>query len=70
MVSLRGVSRRYTRPVSIQTDDGETRVAGRLRLLHSDFGITPFSVFGGALSVRDTVDVDFLIVAGNLGRSM
>ena len=70
VVSLRGVSRRYKLPVSIQTDDDATRVAGRLRLSQSDFGITPFSVLGGALTVRDAVDVDFLIVAGNSGRSM
>jgi hypothetical protein len=42
----------------------------RVGLPQSDFGTTLFSVLGAALSVRGAVDVDFLIVAGNSGRSM
>lgn len=41
------------------TDRGGSRV-GRMRR----------TMAGGALTVRDAVDVDFLIVAGNSGRSM
>ena len=36
---------------------------GALRIRQSDFGITPFSVGGGAIQVADEVDVRFEIVA-------
>lgn len=61
-VTLRGVARRYRAPVSIASVPGQIRVSGSLQLKQSDFGITPFSVMGGALQVRDVLDVDFRVV--------
>jgi len=61
-LSLRGVGRLYRMPVLVQSLPGEIRVSGSLQIKQSDYGITPFSVMGGALQVRDTLDVDFRIV--------
>ena len=61
-LSLRGVGRLYRVPVLIQTVTGGISVSGSLQIKQSDYGITPFSVMGGALQVRDMLDVDFRIV--------
>jgi hypothetical protein len=37
--------------------------AGELRLRQSDFGITPFSVLGGALTVEDELRVRYRLLA-------
>jgi hypothetical protein len=36
---------------------------GALQLRQSDFGITPFSVAGGAIQVADVLEVSFVIAA-------
>jgi hypothetical protein len=50
-------------PLSIAREPGKLSVRGGFRILQSDFGITPFSVGGGAIQVADGVDVEFTIVA-------
>jgi hypothetical protein len=47
----------------LQRDQQMLLARGTLRILQSDFGITPFSVGGGAIQVADEVDVRFAIVA-------
>jgi hypothetical protein len=63
-LTLRGVGRRYRVPVSVRVEQGVFEVRGALSLRQSDFGIAPFAVLGGALKVRDAVDVDFVLVGG------
>jgi hypothetical protein len=36
---------------------------GTLAIEQSEFGITPFSILGGAIAVKDRVDIAFRIVA-------
>jgi hypothetical protein len=52
-------------PVSVRHgEDGKRLVAsGHFSIDQTDFGIVPFSVLGGALQVRDQVDVRFRIEA-------
>jgi hypothetical protein len=49
--------------VSVTRDATGVVARGALRLRQSDFGITPFSVAGGAIQVADVLDVSFVIVA-------
>lgn len=62
-ITLHGVTR--NQPVAVTVDaDGETLQArGTLALRQTDFGITPFSVFGGALEVQDQLDIEFTLNA-------
>lgn len=62
-VTLRGTTRQVEVPVSLQRDPRMLLARGTLRIRQSDFGITPFSVGGGAIQVADEVDVSFEIVA-------
>jgi polyisoprenoid-binding protein YceI len=62
-VTLKGVTRRIEVPVAIREAGGTLEARGSFRILQSDFGITPFSVGGGAIQVADGVDLGFEIVA-------
>jgi len=62
-ITLRGTTRQIEVPVELQVDSQSMVAKGALRIRQSDFGITPFSVGGGALQVADEVDVRFEIVA-------
>lgn len=61
-LSLRGTGRRYRVPVRIEDTAGGLSVSGSFSLRQTDLGITPFSVLGGALVVRDEIEIDFRIV--------
>jgi len=62
-ISVNGVERRV--PVTMQREDheGQFVARGRFSVNQTDFGITPFSILGGALQVRDRIDVRFRIEA-------
>jgi polyisoprenoid-binding protein YceI len=62
-VTLRGATREFEIPVSIERDAASVFARGELRFNQSDFGITPFSVAGGAIQVADTLEVRFEIAA-------
>ncbi|MGZ5095218.1 MAG: YceI family protein [Burkholderiales bacterium] len=62
-VTLHGVARSQQVPVEIEKTADEIGVSGRLTLTQSEFGITPFSILGGAIAVQDAVDVRFHIRA-------
>lgn len=62
-LTIRGVTRRLEVPVSVRESEGTLAASGSLRILQSDFGITPFSVAGGAIQVADELELDFAIVA-------
>lgn len=52
----------HTLPVMIQArrqDDGSLLASGEFPLHHGDFGLQPFSVFGGLMAVEDAVAVRF-----------
>ena len=62
-VTLHGVTNKYEVPTVVETTAGLLAASGSMRLLQSDFGITPMSIMGGALSVQDQMELRFAIVA-------
>lgn len=67
-VTLHGVSHDYVVPTAITRRHGRLTAIGGLKLQQTGFGITPFSVLGGALQVQDAVGVSFKIVAQAAAR--
>lgn len=67
-ITLHGTTR--TTPVALQIDAGadEIRVAGRMSLRQTDFGIEPLSVLGGAIQVLDRLDLHFTVRAHRVIR--
>jgi hypothetical protein len=64
-ISLHGATREFDVPARIEAlPGGGMAVSGRLQLKQTDFGITPYSVLGGALAVQDRLDLGFQVVAG------
>lgn len=61
--TLRGTTRAIDVPLEIQREDAMLAARGFLRVRQTDFGITPFSVGGGAVQVADDVEIRFEIVA-------
>jgi hypothetical protein len=62
-ITLHGTKRSLPVPVRIEMGADDVRVSGRLSFDQSDFGIAPFSILGGAIAVRDRVDLRFRITA-------
>lgn len=62
-LTLHGKTHTLKVPVQIEADDKRVSVSGKLTFKQTDFGITPYSLFGGALGVRDAVDLRFNIQA-------
>ena len=58
-VELHGQTREMWTPLTVTGLPEQLKVQGALVLKQSDFGIKPFSVFGGILSVQDEVVVEF-----------
>jgi polyisoprenoid-binding protein YceI len=58
-LSLHGVSRPLRVPVHATREEARWRVQGAARLKQSDFGIEPYSGFGGAVAVHDEVVIEF-----------
>jgi hypothetical protein len=48
--------------VQIDVTEHSLRVRGRFALNQTNFGMTPFSLLGGALAVQDQVDIAFELV--------
>lgn len=62
-VTLKERTRSIDVPLTIERSRYVLVARGAFRILQSDFGITPFSIGGGALQVADAVDVSFEIRA-------
>jgi hypothetical protein len=62
-MTLHGATRVIDVPVRIEALADGIAVSGRFAFLQSDFGIVPYAIFGGALQVRDRVDLRFRLVA-------
>ena len=62
-LTLHGVTRAVRTPATVRVDGGLVEVSGRLEFNQSDFGITPFSVFGGAVAVQDHLALSFNVRA-------
>ena len=62
-ITLRDQTRSMAVPLSVERDAAVLVARGSFQVLQSDFGITPFSVAGGAIQVADPVEVSFEIRA-------
>ncbi len=61
-LTLRGRTAPVSLPVQVERRDGEVQAAGTGSIRQTAFGITPFSVFMGALRVADEVNLDYRLV--------
>ncbi|MEO8362417.1 MAG: YceI family protein [Vicinamibacteria bacterium] len=62
-ISLHGLSQDFSVPVKVVIDGTKLTASGRLTLRQDQFGITPVTVAGGAVKVKNEVEIDFDIVA-------
>jgi hypothetical protein len=62
-VTLKGIEREQDILVSVERTATSVVARGELRLNQTDFGMTPFSVAGGAIQVADTLEIRFEIAA-------
>ncbi len=62
-ITLHGVTRTQTVPVTLRSDAQGLHAEGSLVLRQSDYGITPFSVMGGALAVLDPLELQYRLLA-------
>jgi len=62
-VTLKGQTRSIDVPLAIVRTDDAIVAHGSFTVLQSDFGITPFSIGGGAIAVADAVEISFEIHA-------
>jgi hypothetical protein len=62
-LTLHGATRSFAVPVKTEAVQDGIAVSGRLTFRQTDFGITPYSVLGGALRVEDELQLRFRIVA-------
>lgn len=62
-VTLHGVTRAIATEVVLEGSAGRLSASGTLQLRQSDFGITPMSVLGGAMTVQDTMELRYRLVA-------
>ena len=65
-LSLHGVTRALRFPAKIDRGAERIAVGGTFSINQTDFGIEPFSVLGGALTVQDRVDLSFEIRAARV----
>jgi len=63
-VTLHGVTRDVAIPIAVEMAGDRLVVSGDFSVRHSEYGMTPYSVFGGALRVGDKIDVSFRLEAG------
>jgi polyisoprenoid-binding protein YceI len=66
-LTLHGTTRSFKVPAKLEAERERLSITGRLSFDQSDLGITPYSVLGGAIAVRDRVDLRFHVVARRAG---
>lgn len=62
-ITLHGVTRTLAIPVDLREENDIINVKGTINLKQTDFGLTPFSVMGGAMSVQDQMELRFDLTA-------
>jgi YceI-like protein len=66
-LTLHGTTRALDVPAKLDAGADRIVVVGRVSFDQSAFGITPYSVLGGAVAVRDRVDLRFTVRARRVG---
>jgi hypothetical protein len=62
-ITLHGVTREYQVPLQLREQGATVLANGAFTVKQTDFGITPFAVLGGALAVKDEMELRFAISA-------
>lgn len=62
-LTIRGVTRRVDVPIELTRAVDTISARGSLRIRQTDFGMTPFSIGGGAIQVANDLDLSFVITA-------
>jgi len=62
-LTFHGVTRRLEVPVQVEENAERIEVTGRFSIDQTDFGMTPYSILGGAIAVRNRLDLRFRIRA-------
>lgn len=63
-ISVKSHSQDFNINVEVQEKIDETLViSGNTKLSHADLGLTPFSILGGAIAVKEELDIDFRFIA-------
>ncbi len=62
-VEVKGATHELLVPVRVEQRENELRATGAFTATHVELGLTPFTVMGGLLSVRDEIKLRFRIVA-------
>lgn len=62
-ITLHNTLNNFHFPAKIETTPGGIKISGQMTLNQTDFGITPFSILGGAMQVQDKLDLHFRIFA-------
>jgi len=65
-ITLHGSTRTLQVPARIDADADGMSMTGRLSFEQTEFGITPYSLLGGAIAVRNAVELRFRIRARRL----
>jgi hypothetical protein len=65
-VTLHGQTRTLQVPLEIEADEKSVSVSGKLAFNQTDFGITPYSLLGGAIAVKDGLALRFRVRARRL----
>ena len=68
-LTAHGVTRSIRIPAKLAADGSRFRIEGEADILQTDFGITPFSVLGGALAVKDLLRIVFRIEGVRVGSA-
>jgi len=66
-LTLHGVTRTLNVPAKLTVEGGRFSVEGETDIRQTDYGITPFSVLGGALAVKDPLRIVFRIEGVRVG---
>jgi hypothetical protein len=62
-ITVHGAAHAVPATSLVEAADGSITASGELKLTHATLGLTPFSVFGGALAVDETITVRYRITA-------
>lgn len=65
-LTVRGRSHRFPVDVLLEEDDVRFRARGLFAINQTALGIEPFSILGGALAVRDRIEISFRIEASRI----
>ena len=63
VITLHNTIKKFEIPTQIDRLQGSLRISGQMTFNQTDFGITPFSILGGALQVQDRVELRYSIIA-------